>query len=106
MHLGMSSYSFSSAIARGDLDILGVIDWIGASKAEHLELATVGLGADLLVQPDLIEAIKRRADERGVVLASYVVDGNFRGPDAAERIAKVKAQVDVAHRLGIPRLRH
>jgi sugar phosphate isomerase/epimerase len=106
MHLGMSSYSFSSTIAAGDLDILGVIDWIGASKAEHLEIATVGLGADLLTQPELIDAIRQRAADRGVTLASYVVGANFRGEDAAEQIAEVKAQLDVAQRLGITRLRH
>jgi sugar phosphate isomerase/epimerase len=106
MHLGMSSYSFSSAIAAGDLDILGVIDWIGTSKAEHLEIATVGLGADLLTQPELIDTIRQRAADRGVKLASYVVGASFRGPDAAEQIAEVKAQLDVAHRLGITRLRH
>ena len=106
MHLGMSSYSFAAKIAAGDLDVLGVIDWIAESPAEHLELATVGLGADLVAEPDLVDAIRARAKERNVALVSYCVEGNFRDPDPAAQIARVKAQLDVAHRLGIPRLRH
>ena len=106
MHLGMSSYSFASKIASGDLDILGVIDWVGTSKAEHLEIATAGLGVDLIERPELVEEVARRAAERGVALVSYCVEGNFRDPDRAAQIARVKAQVDVAHQLGISRVRH
>lgn len=106
MHLGISSYSFSASLARGDLDLLGMIDWIAESAAEHLELATIGLGADLPAQPDLVEALRDRAAVRGVGLTGYCVGADLRGPDRSGQIAKLKAHIDVAHRLGIPQVRH
>lgn len=106
MKIGVSSYSFSSAFDKGEMDILGAIDWVAESSASHLEISIAGLGTELIDQPELVAAIKARAAEKGVELANYVVGANFRDADLAGQIALLKRHLDVAAELGIPFFRH
>ena len=127
MKIGVSSYSFAQSFANGTMSILDAIDWIADSAATHLEISIAGfatpevgseagdgkasgsgkvLGGDLINHPTLIAAIKRRADERGVTLSNYAVGADFRDTDLAGQIATLKKHIDVAHDLGISRVRH
>lgn len=127
MKIGVSSYSFAQSFANGTMSILDAIDWIAASSASHLEISIAGfatpeiapeagdveasgkgmvLGADLINHPTLIAAIKKRADERGVTLSNYAVGADFRDADLDGQIATLKKHIDVAHALGISRVRH
>jgi sugar phosphate isomerase/epimerase len=104
MRLGVSSYSFSRALASGRMSFTDVIDWVADSDADHLEVAS--LNAELLADPQLVTDIREHAATRGVELANYVIGADFRGEDVAGQVATVKAHLDVAHRLGITRFRH
>ncbi len=127
MQIGVSSYSFAQSFANGSMSILDAIDWIADSAATHLEISIAGfatpeivsetgkgeasgngkvLGADLINHPALIAAIRKRADERGVTLSNYAVGADFRDADVDGQIATLKRHIDVAHELGISRVRH
>jgi sugar phosphate isomerase/epimerase len=106
MQLGVSSYSFARSLIAGRKTLLDVVDWTADSDADHLEIATGGQLVDLRDEPDLVADLRGRADDRGVELANYVVGADFRSDDVEAEIAGVKAHLEVAHRLGITRLRH
>lgn len=88
------------------MDILGAIDWVADSSASHLEISIAGLGSQLIDDPELVENIRLRAEERSVPLVNYVVAANFLDPDLTAQIDRLKAHLTVAHILGIPLFRH
>ncbi|MGI8485419.1 MAG: sugar phosphate isomerase/epimerase family protein [Thermomicrobiales bacterium] len=127
MKIGVSSYSFAQSFANGTMSILDALAWIADSDATHMEISIAGfatpevasetgdgeasgngmvLGADLINHPTLIAAITKRADERGVTLSNYAVGADFRDADLDGQIATLKKHIDVAHELGISRVRH
>ena len=106
MKIGLSSYSLSRAIARGDLGILEAIDWVANAGGEHIELVP---GAWNSHTPGLVEKIVARAKEAGIDLSSYTIGANFIKPDAASRaqeVARIKAEVDIAGALGVKFMRY
>lgn len=107
MKLGISSYSLYGALKSGEMDILGVIDWVADQGAEHIEI--VPLGFQLEGNPELIDAIRDRAHARGLEISNYAIAANF-AVDTEEafknEITRVKQEVDIAARLGAKRMRH
>jgi sugar phosphate isomerase/epimerase len=101
--LGVSSYSFSKLMARGEMDLVGVVDWVAASPAEHLEIAA--LGDDLLTDDKLVETVVKAAGDRGVPILNYLIGADFREGDSAE-LDRVRRHVDIGHRLGARLFRH
>ncbi|NOU85582.1 TIM barrel protein [Paenibacillus sp. LMG 31460] len=104
MKLGVSTYSLSRALISGEMDILGVIDWIADQGGEHVEIVP-----SLVGQPELADAIREKAKSRGIEVSSYTIGANFvtDTQEAYEQeIARVKAEVDIAARLGVKRMRH
>ena len=111
MQLGVSSYSYASTIAAGGLDLLGVVDRVAATGADHLEIAQAGAGGpDLPDDPALTDAIAARAAERGLPLTSYVIAADFRSAHAAgdleAEVQRVFGHLEAARRLGVQRVRH
>jgi sugar phosphate isomerase/epimerase len=106
MKIGISSYSFATEFAAGTMDILDAVDWVAETDASHLEIAIAGLGSQLINDPDLVARLKRRAAEKGVLLANYVAPADFQSGDSAAEIAILKQHIDVAHLLGIIHFRH
>ncbi len=107
MKLGISTYSYLRAIESGEWTVLDAIDATAALGAAHVEI--VPLGFSLIDNPALVEAIRLRAQERGIALSNYAVDGNFSDLDDAAfeaEVDRLKAQVDIARALGVPRMRH
>jgi sugar phosphate isomerase/epimerase len=105
--LGISTYSYLRAIESGEWTVLDAIDAAAALGAAHVEI--VPLGFSLIDNPALVGAIRQRAQERGIALSNYAVDGNFSDLDDAAfeaEIARLKAQVDIARALGVSRMRH
>jgi sugar phosphate isomerase/epimerase len=105
--LGISTYSYLRAIESGEWTVLDAIDAAASLGAAHVEIVPLGFNLD--DNPALIEAIRQRADERGIALSNYAVGGNFSDLDDASfdaEVARLKAQVDIARALGVSRLRH
>lgn len=115
MQFGFSSYSFYQYLRDGRMTLLDVIDWIAASDATHMEIATVSLSpeisndtSDLPGDARLIAALRQRAAETGVVLSNLVVPGDLLGtPDeVAATKERLKRHLDLAAELGIGLFRH
>jgi sugar phosphate isomerase/epimerase len=112
--LGVSSYSFDQRLSTGEMDIFDVIDWVAASDAEHLELAVLSDDADSPVpsigwDADRLDRVRAAAEAAGVTLSNIAVGARFwspEGEDVPAAIARVRAYVDLASRLGIERMRH
>nr|WP_238355081.1 sugar phosphate isomerase/epimerase [Kribbella sandramycini] len=100
--MGVSSYSFSKLIARGELDLIGVVDWVAGSPAEHLEIAA--LGDDLLENDQLVKDLATAAADRGVPLINYLIPADLR--EGGPAIDRVRRHLDVAQRLGATIFRH
>ena len=115
MKFGFSSFSFSAKMLTGQMSIVDVIEWIGRSDGEHVELATVSFspkGADTVWNfdddPDLIETIGSTAAKNGVELSGMCIPADFLG-DAADRTAqleRVKSHIRLSDSLGIRFFRH
>ncbi|CAM3105358.1 sugar phosphate isomerase/epimerase family protein [Paenibacillus lupini] len=105
MKFGVSTYSYYQALRSGELDILGVIGNIAEIGGEHVEI--VPLGFDLT--EELIQAIRRKADEVGIDISNYCVGANFAGKSEVEyeqEIDRVMGEVDIAAALGVKLMRH
>lgn len=107
MKLGISTYSLYGALARGEMTIQDVIVFIASIGAEHAEI--VPLGFNLTENPELIEEIKKQAQESGIELSNYAVGANFSGLDDEQfeqEIERLKREVDIAAALGVKKMRH
>ncbi|WP_424767538.1 sugar phosphate isomerase/epimerase family protein [Paenibacillus sp. sgz302251] len=107
MKLGISSYSLYKALHAGEMTIQEVIIYIGSIGGEHVEI--VPLGFNLTDNPELIESIKKQAQESGVELSNYAVGGNFSDLNDEQfehEIERLKGEVDIAAALGVKKMRH
>jgi sugar phosphate isomerase/epimerase len=102
--LGVSSYCFRTLMASGEMDLIGVLDWVAASPAQHLEIAAMD-GEYYLENDDVVSDAAKHADELGVPIVNYLVSGDLRTADAQE-IDRLRRQLDVAHRFGAGIFRH
>lgn len=113
MKFGFSSYSFHRLLSTGEMSLLDVVDWVADSEGEHLELASIYPAANSPVptpesDPAFVDQVAERAKQRGVTLSNLAIAATFVGDDAqtAAEIERVKANVDLAERLGIRLMRH
>jgi sugar phosphate isomerase/epimerase len=107
MRIGVSIYSLCKEIESGRMDVLDVIEWIAQEGGEHVEIVPIGF--DLHSSPELIDRIIDKARQTGIEISNYAVGGNLivDSDEAFEReIARLKKDVDIAHRLGVKRMRH
>lgn len=107
MKLGVSSYSLVKALQAGEMDIIGVIDWIADHGGEHVEIVPIGFS--LQERPGLADEIRDKAASRGIDVSNYAIGANFNtdSEEAYEaEIERVLREVDMAARLGVKRMRH
>jgi len=107
MKLGVTTYSLAGKLREGGMDIFNVIDWIADQGGGHIEVSP-GNYIDMET-PELPERIREHAANRGLVVSNYAVGGNFveGDNDNLEReIEQAIRHVDIAHRLGVSRMRH
>ncbi|TJY42929.1 sugar phosphate isomerase/epimerase [Cohnella pontilimi] len=107
MKFGVSSYSLHNAMVNNEMTILDVIDYIAQIGGEHVEI--VPLNFTLHDNPRLVEQIRERASRAGIEISNYAIGANFAELGEAEyeaEIARVIKEVDVAHALGVKRMRH
>ena len=104
--IGFTSYSFAAALKSGEMNITQAIQFAAGLGAAHLEISP---GKFLEMTPENIGLMVRTAKECGMELSSYTIGANFVQPDAAavaKEIERVKAQVEIAAKLGVTRMRH
>lgn len=107
MKLGVSTYSLYQALKSGEMSIMDVIDWIADQGGEHVEI--VPLGFDLPGNFALADAIREKAQSRGIAISNYAIGANFlteTEEQYLQEIERVKGEVDLAARLGVSKMRH
>lgn len=107
MKLGMSSYSLVGAINSGEMSILDVLQWTADQGGEHVEIVPIGFS--LTEQPELIEQIVSKAQALNINISNYAIGADFLKGDREDfelELERVKREVDIAHALGVKRMRH
>ena len=107
MKLGLSTYSLLNALESGELTVLDAIDWIADNGGEHMEM--VPYGYTLVDQPELADAVRAKAAQRGIDLSNYCMPANFvhaNQEDLDAEVERVKQHVDLCARLGVKHMRH
>ena len=104
MKLGVSSYCFRDLMASGEMDLIGVLDWVAASSAGHIEVAAMD-GQYYLENDGVVSDAAKHAEEIGVPIVNYLVSGDLRTADGQE-VDRLRRQLDVAHRFGARIFRH
>jgi len=102
--LGVSSYCFRQLMTSGEMDLIGVLDWVAASPAGHIEVAAMD-GEYYLENEAVVRDTAKHAEEIGVPIVNYLVSGDLRTADSQE-IDRLRRQLDVAHRFGARIFRH
>jgi len=105
--LGLSTYSLMNAIKAGEMTVLDAIQWIADNGAEHVEI--VPFGYQLVGNNDLIDAIRKKAEDVGIEISNYAILADLLKEDKEEYEAEIKrlmGEVDIAHRLGVKLMRH
>jgi inosose dehydratase len=107
LKMGLSTYSLLRAMQAGEMTVLDVIQWTKDNGGEHVEI--VPLGYDLEKNPELIPQIKEKAEDCGLSISNYAIGASFLQEDEAsykKEIERVIHNVDIAHELGVKRMRH
>ena len=113
MKIGLTSYSLNADIMSGRKTILDAMRFAAENGAEHMEIVPFGFtlyddGRDEFNQP-LIDSIRQTAEALSLPLSDYAVLANLLAPEEEARraeIRRLKRHIDVAHRLGVPMMRH
>ena len=104
MKIGISSYSLSKAINKGEIDVFGAIEYIASIGGEHMEIVPGAIGQFTTDDDPMIEKIKAAAAAAKIDLSSYTIGANFisteEGVDPIEfknkEVARIKEQVKIA----------
>ncbi len=105
--LGLSSYSLSQAMAKGEMDILGAIKFVAENGGSHLEISPGAL--KLTGDDELIKKIVDTAKENEIEISSYTIGANFIKPTQEEyraEVERIKIEVETGAKLGVKRMRH
>ena len=116
MKIGFSSYCFAEKMMSGEMSVTEVLDWVGTSSADHMELAVVGLTKqsseldwNLDDNPDLVDTIATAAAKAGVELSGMCIPASFLDSDTGDvrgQIDRAKHHLELADKLGIRFFRH
>lgn len=104
MKVGLSSYSFYGEMSTGRMTVLDAMRWAKEHGAVHFEL--VPLEFNLLEDEALLESIVQQSQALDLALSNYAISADFIKNDFNSEVERVKQHVDVAHKLGVKRMRH
>ena len=107
MQLGLSSYSLSNEMKKGEMTIKDAIKWIADNGGQHIEVVDYGL--DLIAQNHWPDEIKALTTELGIAVSNYAISANIADKSELEikqEIDRIKLHIDIAHRMGAKLLRH
>ncbi len=108
MKVGLTTYSLSRAMRRGEMDVADAIRWIADNGGEHVEIKPMA-GFDLAQTPAIADLITKTTAEVGLEVSSYTIDANFlldTDEEVDREIERVKSEVDIAASLGVALMRH
>lgn len=108
MKIGASTYSLQKAISAGEMDAIGVFDWLADNGADHVEIVPLS-AVGFEVTPEVAEALEGKARQVGLDISCYTFAAGFidRSPEEfAAELRRVKGQVDLAARMGTRLVRH
>ena len=108
MRIGVSSYSFSSAVRSGALTPMGVVAKAKEMGFDAIEFAGIPVseGEDI---KDAAKKVKDECEGVGIRNASYTIGAdllNGSGGDLDAEVERLKGEVRVAAILGVPCMRH
>ncbi|GLZ78221.1 sugar phosphate isomerase [Actinorhabdospora filicis] len=104
MKLGVSTYCFRQLMESGEMDLTGILDWVAASPAGHIEVAALD-GEYYLENDGVVRDAAKHAEAIGVPILNYLVSGDLRTADTGE-IDRLRRQLDIAHGFGARIFRH
>jgi sugar phosphate isomerase/epimerase len=107
MKIGVSTYSLSRAIQTGEMNIVGAVDYIAKIGGEHVEIVPIGFS--LIENPELIAAIRQKAQDTGIEISNYAIAAEFSSTNETEyenEITRLMKEVDIAALLGVKLMRH
>jgi len=106
--IGLSSYSLFNAMQSNQMTIIEAIQWVKNQGGEHIEIVP-DLGFSFDDRLDLVDEIRKTAEEVEIELSNYAIGANFLQDDESSyqaEIDRVKKEVDIASHLGIKLMRH
>lgn len=113
MKIGLTSYSLYQDMRKGKKTLADAMRFAKENGAEHLELVPICFSfydeETGRFDDALIEEVRALSQELALPLSNYAVSANLMGEDRDARhaeVERIKRQIDVAHRLGIPMVRH
>lgn len=107
MKVGLSTYSLVRLIRGGEMTPTEAIRWIADNGGEHVEI--VPFGFDLVGNDELVEDMRKTAEDVGIELSNYAILANLIQYDEdiyEEEIDRVCTHVDIANKLGVKLMRH
>jgi sugar phosphate isomerase/epimerase len=107
MKIGVSTYSLSRAIQAGEMSVVEAIAYIAEIGGEHVEIVPIGF--NLVDSPELIPAIRQKAQDIGIEISNYAIGAEFSSLDEEvyeNEITRVMKEVDIAAQLGVKLMRH
>jgi sugar phosphate isomerase/epimerase len=107
MKIGVSTYSLSQAIQSGEMSVVEAIAYIAEIGGEHVEIVPIGF--NLRANPELIPAIRQKAEDIGIEISNYAIGAEFSSLDEEayeNEVTRVMKEVDIAVLLGVKLMRH
>jgi sugar phosphate isomerase/epimerase len=108
MQIGVSSYSFSRLVGKGEMTELDVVAKAKEMGFDTLEFASIRV-PDGTTLRDYAKRLREACEAVGFRIANYTIPADFiNGSDGnlASEIERVKEEVRVAEILGAPGMRH
>ncbi len=105
MQYGFSNYSFWSLLETGALSLEGLFAWLQENGCDHVELADFALD---LHEPGMPEKVAQLADLHQLSISAYSVGSSIaqlEGEAYEKELARLKGEIDIAHKVGAPLLR-
>ncbi|SHF15859.1 Sugar phosphate isomerase/epimerase [Caldanaerobius fijiensis DSM 17918] len=107
MKIGLSTYSLVQLIYKNEMTVLDAIQWIADNGGEHVEI--VPFGFTLADNPQLVEDIRKKAEDVGLEISMYSILANLlqeTEEDYEREIKRLMDAVDITHNLGAKFMRH
>lgn len=112
MRLGISSYCLVANMENKTMTIYDVMDWAKEHGCEHFELVPFCLNfllEDGSINKELVEGIRNHAEKIGLPLSAFSLNANVLKETEEERreeLARIQKFIDIAHMLGLKKMRH
>lgn len=105
MKVSVSSYSYAQAVRDGRMNLYDIIPKAAQMGFDGVDFSGLDLPKGQTLD-QAIEKVTSQSRELGLPIVNYAVGSNLLALDQEAEIERVKREVDVAARLGVPVMRH